>query len=164
MSARPWYREPMLALVFGLPLAAVVAGVATLVIAANTTSDGGDPRVRRVAQTQTTDLAPDRAAARLGLVAVATLDPDGVIRLAFEAANPADATLHLALRHRTDPRRDREVTLSRVDGTGYAGLLSGPLEDGAYNAELTPADGAWRIVGRLEDGAIRARLDAAVAH
>jgi hypothetical protein len=163
MSARPWYREPMLALVFGLPAAAVVAGIATLVIAASGAGDGGDHRVRRVAQTQTTDLAPDRAAARLGLSAVATLDADGVVRAVLDAAPPGEGALHLLLRHRTDPRRDREVTLSRVEGSTWAGLLSGPIEAGAYNAELAPEGNAWRIVGRLEDGAVRMRLDAAVA-
>ena len=162
MSARPWYREPMLALVFGLPLAAVIAGIATLVIAIRSADDGGDGRVHRVAQTQTTDLTPDRVAARLGLTAIATLAADGVIRIVLDAAQPGEGTLVLALRHVTDPRRDREVTLSRVEGAAYAGILSDPLGAGAYNAELTPEDGAWRLVGRFEDGAIRVAFDPAL--
>lgn len=162
MNARPWYREPMLALIWGLPLAAVVAGIATLVIAART-SDEGDARVRRVAQAQTADLAPDRAAARLGLAAGATFDAEGVVRVQLDAAQAGEDALLLALRHGTDPRRDRDVTLSRLDGATYVGLLSGPLEAGAYNAELMPADDAWRLVGRLDDGAVRLRLAAAVA-
>jgi hypothetical protein len=161
MSARPWYREPMLALVWGLPLAAVIASFATLVLAVQS-ADEGDARVRRVAQTQTADLAPDRAAARLGLSAVATLDTDGVVRVALDAAPPTPDTLRLALRHGTDPRRDGEVTLSRIEGAEYAGLLPGPLAAGAYNAELEAADGAWRLVGRLGDGAARIALRPAV--
>lgn len=161
MSARPWYREPILALVWGLPLAAVVAGIATLVIAART-SDAGDARVRRVAQTQTADLAPDRAAARLGLAADATFDAEGVVRVGLDATQPGVDTLQLTLRHITDPRRDRDVTLSRVEGASYAALLPGPLEAGAYNAELVPADTAWRLVGRLEDGAAHMTLRPAV--
>jgi hypothetical protein len=161
MSASPWYREPMLALVWGLPLAAVVAGIATLVIAART-SDEGDRRVRRVAQTQTADLAPDRAAARLGLSATVSFDAEGVVHVTLDVAQAGDATLELSLRHGTDPRRDREVTLARVEGAAYAGLLPCPLEAGAYNAELTPADAGWRLVGRLEDGAVRVALSPAV--
>jgi hypothetical protein len=162
MSARPWYREPMLALVFGLPLAAVIAGIATLAIAMRSAGDGGDIRVHRVAQTQTADLSPDRAAARLGLVAVATLDTEGAIRIVLDAAQPTEGTLSLSLRHVTDPRRDREVTLARIEGATYGGLLPGPLATGAYNAELTSEDGAWRLVGRVEDGAIRVEFAAAV--
>lgn len=161
MSARPWYREPMLALVWGLPLAAVVAGIATLVIAART-SDTGDARVRRVAQTQTADLAPDRAAARLGLAADATVDAEGVVRVGLDAAQPGVDTLRLTFRHVTDPRRDREITLSRVEGASYAALLPEPLGAGAYNAELVPTDGVWRLVGRLEDGAAHTTLRPAV--
>ncbi len=152
----------MLALVWGLPLAAVVAGIATLVIAVRT-SDEGDARVRRVAQTQTADLAPDLAAARLDLAATATLDAEGVVRVELDAAQPGVDTLLLSLRHGTDPRRDRAVTLSRMEGAAYAGLLPGPLAAGAYNAELAPADNAWRLIGRLEDGAVRVALAAAVA-
>lgn len=161
MSANPWYREPMLALVWGLPLAAVVAGIATLVIAARS-SDEGDGRVRRVAQTQTADLAPDRAAARLGLSATVSFEAEGVVHVALDAALAGDGTLGLSLRHGTDPRRDRELTLSRVEGATYAGLLPAPLDAGAYNAELTPEDDAWRLVGRLEGGAIRVALSPAV--
>ena len=164
MSARPWYREPMLALVIGLPASAVVAGIATLVIAASGTGDGGDHRVRRIAQTQTTDIAPDRAAARLGLAAVATFAADGAVRLAVEAAETGDAALRLTLRHGTDPRRDHEVTLSRVEGGTWAGLLSRPLAGGTYNAELEPEDGSWRLVGRLDDGAVRIAFVAAVVN
>jgi uncharacterized protein len=163
MSARPWYREPMLALVIGLPATAVIAGIATLVLAIRSADDAGDLRVHRVAQVQTTDIAPDRAAAQLGLSAVATIDAGGVVRLAFAYTATGDTTLTLRLRHGTDPRRDRDVTLSRVEDSAWAGLLSGPLTAGAYNAELEPGDGAWRLVGRLEDGAVRVPLAAAVA-
>jgi len=67
----------MLALVIGLPLAAVAGGIATFVIAERN-ADPGDPRVRRVAQTQTVDLAADREASRQGYAATATIDTDGV--------------------------------------------------------------------------------------
>ncbi|HET8690869.1 MAG TPA: FixH family protein [Steroidobacteraceae bacterium] len=163
MRKRPWYREPMLALVIGLPLAAVAGGIATFVIAERN-ADPGDPRVRRVAQTQTVDLAADREASRQGYAATATIDTDGVIRVEFEAARPAAASLRLVFRHVTDPRRDCDVTLSHVPEYGFAGLLSGALGAGAYNAELTPEDGEWRLVGRLEDGAIHTRLVPALGH
>jgi hypothetical protein len=162
MSARPWYREPMLALVIGLPAAAVVAGIATVVLAVQSSGDTGDPRVRRVAQVQTTDLAMDREAARLGLAPALAIAPDGVVTVAFQGGQLQGDTLQLTLRHGTDPARDREVLLSRAGEYGYAGLLPAALAAGAYNVELAPRDGGWRVVGRLEDGESRLRLAPAV--
>lgn len=164
MNPRPWYREPMLALVLGLPFAAVVAGIATLVIAARGPGDAMDHAVRRVAQVQTTDLAPDREAARQGLGASASIDDTGAIRLHLRAVVPVPADiLVLTLRHVTDPRRDRSANLARLGGTEYAGRLSASRSTGAHNAVLEPEDGNWRLVGRLADGDRRLGLQPALA-
>ena len=85
MNTQPASREPMLFLVIALPAAAVAAGIATLVLAMGGAGDAGDARVRRVAQTQTADLAPDLAAARRGLRA------GGGVSAAVRCATPVDA-------------------------------------------------------------------------
>ena len=162
MSERPWYREPMLALVIGLPAAAVVAGFATLVLAMRGEDDVGDQRVRRVAQSQTADLGPDGAAARLGLRATATVDADGSVTLRFEDSSPGAPALELSLRHATDPRRDRAARLERAGDRAYAGRLDAPEVAGDYNAELAPPGAPWRLVGRLEAGSGRLALAPAV--
>ncbi len=103
MSARPWYREPMLALVIGLPAAAVVAGIRDA-RARRWAATRAMPRVRRVAQTQTANLAPDHAAARLALGAELALDGNGAVTLRFEIRRPQESVLRLELRHGTDAR------------------------------------------------------------
>jgi len=161
MSTRPWYREPMLALVIGLPASAVVAGIATLVLAAG--GDSGDARVRRVAQTQTADLAPDHAAARLALAADLVLDGNGAVTLRFEDPAPKETALRLELRHGTDAGRDCGARLVHAGDGVFVGRLEATRATGAYNAELAPEDGGWRLVGRLEAQSPRARLEAALA-
>ena len=162
MNARPWYREPMLALVIGLPLAAVVASIATLVIAARGPGDAMEHGVRRVAQAQTADLAPDYEAARLGIEATLAIDADGTVALQFESGESPAGPLALTLRHGTDPSRDRVVTLERRDGTRFGGRLPLPRAAGAYNLTLAPPDGGWRLVGRLDAGSRRVALQAAL--
>lgn len=165
MKARPWFREPMLALVIGIPLATVAAGIATLVIAARGPGDAMDHGVRRVAQAQTVDLAPDREAARLGLGATASIDAAGAIELRFKTAAPSAAqALVLTLQHSSDPESDRIVTLSRQDSARYAGRLTAARAPGAYNAMLGPAGGSWRLVGRLALDGDRLDLGPALAN
>ena len=161
MSARPWYREPMLALVIGLPAAAVFAGFATLFLAAG--GDAGDPRVRRVAQTQTANLTPDHAAARLALGADLALDANGAVTLRFSDPAPEESVLRLELRHGTDARRDCGARLVHAGDGVFVGRLETIRGAGPYNAELAPEDGGWRLVGRLEAQSPRVRLEAALA-
>jgi len=160
MSARPWYREPMVLLVIALPAAAVVAGIATLLLAAG--SDPGDARVRRVAQTQTADLAPDRAAAQLGFAADVSIDGNGAVTLRFDDARPVQTVLRLDLRHGTEASRDVGALLVSAGDGIYVGRLESAREPGAYNAELGPEDSGWRLVGRLDAGSARVRLVAAL--
>jgi uncharacterized protein len=150
MSAQAWRRHPMLLLVFGLPAAAVVAGIATLVIAMSGPGDSGDRRVHRVAQTQTADLAPDRAAARLALRAEALLGETGAISVRVEGKAPRTPALHLDLRHVTDPRRDRASPLMHAGDGVYLGRLDAARAVGDYQVELASPDSGWRLVGRLE--------------
>ena len=157
MNTQPASREPMLFLVIALPAAAVAAGIATLVLAMGGASDAGDARVRRVAQTQTADLAPDLAAARLGLRGEAKVDKNGAVSLHFEGPAPVAAALQLTLRHAADPVRDRAARLVRAGGGLDLGRLDAPRAAGAYNTELGPEAGGWRLVGRLEPS--RAVLD-----
>jgi hypothetical protein len=152
----------MLALVIGLPAAAVIAGIATLILAARGAGDPGDHRVSRVAQSQTTDLGPDRAAARLALRASVVLEENGGITLRFDGASPGASSLELALRHGTDPQRDRTALLRRVGDREYAGHLDELRAAGDYNAELAPPGAEWRLVGRIEAGGKRLALEPAV--
>jgi hypothetical protein len=142
----------MLYLVVGLPAAAVLASFATLVLAMGGAGDAGDTRVRRVAQTQTADLAPDVAAARLALRGDVRADDNGAVTLRFEAAAPDEPVLQLALRHAAVPDRDRHARLVRAGEGLYLGRLDAARAPGAYNVELAPEGSGWRLVGRIEPG------------
>ena len=80
MTAPPgrWYREPMVWLLVALPLASVVATLALLRIGgAGPPLDAVPDDVRRSAQVQQADLAPDERALALGLSAPATVARGG---------------------------------------------------------------------------------------
>ena len=160
MATRSWRREPMVWFVIALPLLTVVAGLATAVIAAQGPPDRMDASVRRVAQVQTSDLAPDLAAAARGVEGEIEFERrDG--RLVLRIAGAPAADLQLWLRHPGDARRDLHAT-PRASGDGRYMATLGALGDGPWNLTLTGDDGAWRVTGRLVAGANRATLLPAV--
>jgi len=145
---RPWWKMPIMWLVIGLPLASVVAGLGLVVIAAR--SGGADvvrDEVRRVSQIQTADLGPDERARSLSLSVVLSAD-DGVVQVIaatgeFERERP----LHLVLQHPSRGAEDVELELPPSDA-GWKTLHA--IDHGHdWLVQLTPADGSWRLQGRL---------------
>lgn len=165
---RPWFREPLVWLVIGLPAMVVVAGVWTLVVAARAGgADSVPDTVRRTAQVQQADLGPDREAARLGLEAELAVDASsGALQVALRgpAADAQPALLWLELRHPVRAE-DQRLPLSRA-GEAWRGRLPAAGGDGIAHdwiLRLGPEDGAWRLAGRLEAEAAAATLRPAVA-
>jgi uncharacterized protein len=157
-------RNPVLWLVIALPALSVVAGIGLVVVAVRSGgSDAVPVEVRRTAQVQVADLAPDEAARRAGLRAVLRIDADaGRIQLLpvagqFDRGEP----LQLALGHPTQEARDRVLALLPEElGWGAEARLE-PGQD--WTLRLAPPAGDWRLQGRLRAGEQAAVLLPAVA-
>lgn len=131
-----------------LPLASVVAGIATLVIALRAgSSDAVIDPVQRTAQIQERDLEADRRTASFGLGAQLTREDTGISVRVTGALPPATA-LTLTLAHPLAGSQDQHIPLAR---TGDRQYQSTTAIDNAHdwNVQLAPADGSWRLVGRL---------------
>jgi len=156
-GSKPFWKTPLMWLVVGLPLASIVAGVALVVIAVR--SGGADvvrDDVRRVSQIQTTDLGPDAQARVLGLSAVLRAD-EGILEIIPVTGDfHRQAPLRLVLQHPSRAQEDVEVELAPAS-TGWR--AEQPLDDGHdWIVQLAPADGEWRLHGRLPKQQHAARL------
>lgn len=161
-ATRPARREPMVWLVFGLPALVVVASLVTVWIAARDgNQDAVTDDVRRSAQMQTTELAPDEAAARLGLSAVLSLQAGKLVVVPATGTFPREATLDLRMAHPMYAERDLRVALQ--PGTlGWS--ATGRIDAGNdWKVTLQDTTGRWRIVGRLQAGQQAVRLAPALA-
>lgn len=145
---RPFWKMPIMWLVIGLPLASVVAGIALVTIA--TGSGGADvvrDDVRRVSQIQTADIGPDARARSLGLSAVLRTDA-GVLEVIPATGEYArTAPLRLLLQHPSREADDIELELA----PSTTGWRAERTLDASHDwvVQLAPADGAWRLHGRL---------------
>lgn len=139
---------PALWLVIGLPLAAILASVWLLVVAIR--SGGADSisdPVDRVLQIQTTDLGPDANARELGLSAVLRVE-DGIVEVLPATGTFAkDAPLQLVLEH---PIRQADDLTLELAPQGPGWRVQQDIGDGNdWRVQLRPADGSWRLKGRL---------------
>lgn len=138
---RPWYREPWTWIVVAPPATAVVAGLATIWIAAS----GADGLVAEDYYKQGLALnkviAREERARALGITASIQVGT-GRIRVQLEGAAPPALFVHLA--HRTRAGFDQRLRLAPAAGAYEAEMA--PLAPGGWRAYIEDPKGEWRIV------------------
>lgn len=151
---RPWYKQFWPWFLISLPLSAVLAGTATIIIA-NVTFDGlvvDDYYKKGKAINQ--EKGRDRMAHHLGLSAVVNLDLEaGEISLKLDSQVDIPAqSLRLTLVHPTRSGRDIDVDLKATSPGLYEAHFE-PVKLTRWNLLLVPEAGQWRLRGRVPAGA-----------
>ena len=148
-----WYRQFWPWLIISLPATAVIAGIATLMIAMHE-PDGlvvGDYYKQGLAINQTR--ARDRHARFLGLAAEGELAVESrEVSLQLTGKQPvASERLKLSFLHPTRANQDQIIWLqhSAADSDRYFGQLE-KLSAGNWHVLLEPEQGGWRLLGRLQ--------------
>lgn len=148
-DSAPWYRQFWPWFLIALPGGAVVAGIATLLIAMHD-SDGlvADDYYREgLAINKVIDR--DRKAQALGLSGQLTLVGSHELRVVLGGDSGGYKSLKLRFLHPTRAHRDASVVLK---STGEAGVFGGDrprLAPGNYYVMLECEEGGWRLIGRL---------------
>lgn len=145
----PWYRQFWPWFIIALPLTAVIAGIATLIIAAQD-PDGlvvDDYYKQGLAINET--LERDRKAQALGLSGLVRVEAGRlVLTVNGLPANTDDQDFALRLIHPTRPHLDRDLQLARESDTQWSAEL-GAIAPGRWHVQLESPAGRWRIAGRL---------------
>lgn len=147
-QAVPWYREPLVWLLVAFPLAAVVGGLATLLLAIRSW-DGlvVDDYYKRGLEINKT-IARDDAAVTAGLGAEVSLDSDRVtIVLTNPLRVPEPPGLKVSFIHATRAGLDQTLDLPR-DDTGRYSAPMGRLAPGHWHVHIETPD--WRLVEQLQ--------------
>lgn len=146
---RPWYREPLVWLLIAFPLAAVIGGIATYIIAARTHDGLVVDDYYKKGKEINMSLARDQAAAQRGLRGELRLDAAThkviVILTARDTQTLPDvATLRWL--HATRSGLDLNQELRRQPDGGYRANFP-DLPPGHWYAQLEAQD--WRLQGSL---------------
>ena len=163
---RPAWREPMIWLVVAIPVAAIAATIAMLVVASRSSgnNDSVDDTVRRTAQIQVADVGPDAMARQMRLSAIVRADTRGtgaVEVIPVQGGFDRSATLALTLQHPSQAGLDRSFALAPT-ATGWRAEGAVDLSHD-WNIQVTPPDRSWRLQGRWTARQRAAYLQPAIA-
>ena len=154
--------NPVMWLVIGLPLLAVIFTVSMVVVATMEGSghDSVAENVKRTGQIQTAELGPDEVARQQNLSAV--LRNTGKVIEMYPVGDQMDRSAEylLELLHPTQQKQDVKATLKPTDVGWRTEVSVDPEHD--WNVRLSPANGEWRLVGRLVKGQHAVRLHPAL--
>lgn len=141
----PWWREPMVWLVAGLPVAAVMASFATLWIAVRNADTLVKEGYLKEGFTVQEVLPQDHEAVRLGLSGQLIVESSG-LRIVLAGLAQPEATLQLVLAHPTEATRDLILQLERNQAGVYLAALP-DLPPGKRHVLLETTHPGWRLHG-----------------
>lgn len=143
-DASPWYKEPMVWLIAGIPMIAVVWGVVIITLAVNTEDSLVSDSYYKDGVSYTENKEMDDRAARLQITAALVFVNDQA-RLTLEGYfDNEPESLVLQLIHPTLKTRDVSVFLQRLEDGTYAGVSEVALPGKRRIWLQSPAQG-WRI-------------------
>lgn len=152
----PWYRNRWFWLVAAPPIAAVIGGLLTVLIAVRNADSLVVDDYARIGRAFDLDQSRDRRARALGVTATLRVDaPSGTVELSIRGV-PAQA-IELRLIHPTDATGDRQIRLTPGADDRYAGNL-GRLDAIRHHVEIASPDQGWRLRGELPASAGRLQL------
>jgi uncharacterized protein len=144
----PWYRQFWPWFIMTPPLTAVIAGIATMFIAAHDPDGLVADDYYKQGLAINDELGRDRRAAELGISALTRLQADGRLILTLEGAHAPYDDVALRMVHPTRPNLDRTVVLTHEGGNRWSATL-GAVSPGHWHLLLDSEAGKWRLTGRL---------------
>ena len=147
----PWYREPLMWFVVGLPATVVIAALFTLFLAVRGSDEVVRDDFRKEGLAIYVDPARDAAAAAAGAHASLVIDAGGgrIQATVTLSQGRLPETLLVVLSHATQAEFDRMVELQGASGR-YQGSMEA-LPPGRWYVEITPPDRSWRLRGDFRD-------------
>ncbi|MEZ5535754.1 MAG: FixH family protein [Thiolinea sp.] len=149
-DTKPWYRQFWPWMLIALPGTAVVASIATYIIAASGTSGLVVDDYYKQGLAINRSLARASKAAELNLGANLAIS-DTRLRLMLDSEHvKPEQNLQLVFSHATFPELDQTVLLQGDSGNNYwSGEMTTALRTGKWYVYVSPTDDSWRLSGAM---------------
>lgn len=140
----PFYKEPMVLLVAGIPLIAVIWGMVMLNLALDSQDSLVSDSYYKDGVSYTENVELDSKAANLNIVTDITFDTDDVVVALRGNFAEEPASLQLQLIHPTLQDRDVTIFMQRIGPGQYAGVNELPLPERRHIWLFSPEQ-HWRV-------------------
>lgn len=145
----PWYRQFWPWFIIALPLTAVIASIATLIIAAHNPDGLVVDDYYKEGLTINATLERDRQAQALGLSGLVRVDAARLVLTLTSSSDPVQGRdLELRMIHPTRPHLDRALQLRRESGNQWSAALDA-IAPGRWHVQVESPSGNWRLTGRI---------------
>jgi uncharacterized protein len=144
---KSWFKQFWPWFLIILPLAAVVAGVSTLIIASNNKPEMVVDDYYKTGKAVNADLSLITNAKKLGLSAL-VIQQDNNLVITFDGLQN-NTSISLSLFHATQAKRDRFSMLTS-DASGKYSYEADESLDGKWTLRLEPFDKAWRLEKQVQ--------------
>lgn len=141
----PWWKERMVWLIIGLPVSAVIAGIATVFIAAHDPDDLVKAEYVKSGMAVVAPREPLEMAARMGISATLAYHGD-MVQVQMDSQESLSETLNLTLVHPTQANLDQQIPLAAVGQGKYQARIA-LTGQGRRHLILEPTDHVWRLEG-----------------
>ncbi|MEJ2142731.1 MAG: FixH family protein [Gammaproteobacteria bacterium] len=150
-TIQPWYRQFWPWFLIAFPATAVVAGIATIIIAVKSDDGLVDDDYYKAGLAINRTLERSQVASQLGLNARVRWDQHtGSLTLNLQGKlTSIPARLDMTFLHPTRAHLDKKIKLYSVSGkSSYTGRME-LIESGSWHVILEPEDKSWRLKGRI---------------
>lgn len=150
-DTKPWYKHFWPWLVIFFPMTAVVAGIATVIIAYKTDDGLVEEEYYKQGLLINFSKKMDQHALELGLNGYMRVDTKAgeIYVLVEEASKEADlTTMTITLKHATRAEMDQTILLDALNDKEFSGPLEG-LAAGKWNVSVVASD-SWRLTGKFK--------------
>jgi len=145
-TQRPWYKEPYVWLMIGIPLSSVIMGSFFISLAVGTKDSLVRDNYYKDGLAYNQELEWDNKAEANDIKVSMTVADDSQIRLNITNSRLSlPNILQLKLSHPTLKDKDREAVLQKTANDTYVGLMNNALEFGRYYIHIEAPEQAWRI-------------------
>jgi len=143
-DTRPWYKEPFVWMLIGVPLSSVIVGSFFIFLAASTKDTLVRDNYYKDGLAINQELKWDKKAKTMDIKLSIVLDGNNAAINIENSRQVAPNTLSLKLSHPTLKEKDRDSFLQLTGKNEFKGFID-ELEDGRYYVMVESVEQQWRL-------------------
>ena len=143
-DTRPWYKEPFVWMLIGVPLSSVIVGSFFIFLAASTKDTLVRDNYYKDGLAINQELKWDKKAKTMDVKLSIVLDGNSAAIKIDNSRQVAPNTLSLKLSHPTLKEKDRDSFLQLTGKNEFKGFID-DLEDGRYYVMVESVEQQWRL-------------------